>query len=66
MYRYFLLHIYVYIYDTITDSEWVPENLDDGHLDYYFFLLAGKILLILDIDELVATFHIYNMSGILF
>ncbi len=23
------------------DAEWVPENLDDGHLDWYFFLLAG-------------------------
>lgn len=22
-------------------NEWVPTNLDDGHLDYYFFLLAG-------------------------
>jgi hypothetical protein len=26
----------------ITDDQWVPENLDDGHLDYYFYLLAGN------------------------
>jgi peptide/histidine transporter 3/4 len=25
----------------IPGNEWVPTNLDDGHLDYYFFLLAG-------------------------
>jgi peptide/histidine transporter 3/4 len=24
-----------------TGNEWVPTNLDEGHLDYYFFLLAG-------------------------
>ena len=24
------------------DDQWVPENLDDGHLDYYFYLLAGN------------------------
>ena len=23
------------------DDEWVPTNLDDGHLDYYFIVLAG-------------------------
>jgi hypothetical protein len=26
---------------TRTGNEWVPTNLDEGHLDYYFFLLAG-------------------------
>lgn len=27
------------------DDEWVPTNLDDGHLDWYFFLLAGFMAL---------------------
>jgi hypothetical protein len=27
---------------TFADNQWVPENLDDGHLDYYFYLLAGN------------------------
>jgi uncharacterized membrane protein len=27
------------------DNEWVPENLDDGHLDSYFFLLSGLMML---------------------
>jgi peptide/histidine transporter 3/4 len=26
-------------------DQWVPANLDDGHLDYYFFLLAGLMVL---------------------
>jgi solute carrier family 15 (peptide/histidine transporter), member 3/4 len=25
-------------------EEWVPENLDDGHLSRYFFLLAGLMV----------------------
>jgi len=31
----------------IADDEWVPTNLDDGHLDYYFFLLAGLMAITL-------------------
>eukprot|EP01040_Poterioochromonas_malhamensis_P014576 gene14576-16151_t len=27
------------------NDEWVPTNLDDGHLDWYFFLLAGFMAL---------------------
>ena len=23
------------------NKEWIASNVDDGHLDYYFFLLAG-------------------------
>ena len=30
-------------------SAWIPENLDDGHLTYYFFLLAG----IMTINQIV-------------
>ena len=29
----------------LTDDQWVPTNLDEGHLDYYFFLLAGLMAL---------------------
>jgi dipeptide/tripeptide permease len=25
-------------------EDWVPENLDEGHLSYYFFLLAGLMV----------------------
>lgn len=25
----------------LVDNEWVPGNLDDGHLDYYFLVLAS-------------------------
>ena len=27
--------------------EWIPDNLDDGHLEYYFFLVAAIMLLTL-------------------
>jgi hypothetical protein len=27
-----------------SNNEWVASNVDDGHLDYYFFLLASLML----------------------
>ena len=26
-------------------DEWLPSDINDGHLDYFFFLLAGLMLL---------------------
>lgn len=26
------------------NNEWIASNVDDGHLDYYFFLLAGLMV----------------------
>jgi hypothetical protein len=34
-------HLCYFAPTNTTGNEWVPTNLDDGHLDYYFFLLAG-------------------------
>jgi hypothetical protein len=31
----------LYLVNANPNDKWVPTNLDDGHLDYYFFLLAG-------------------------
>ena len=25
-----------------SDSKWVTDNLNEGHLDYFFLLIAGK------------------------
>lgn len=31
--------------DDDADDEWVSTNLDDGHLTYYFLLLAGLMMM---------------------
>lgn len=28
-----------------SNNEWVASNVDEGHLDYYFFLLAGLMFI---------------------
>lgn len=28
-----------------SNNEWVASNVDEGHLDYYFYLLAGLMLI---------------------
>ena len=38
----------------LSDNEWLPENLDEGHLDYYFLLLAGLMVLTHVSDDLMA------------
>lgn len=43
----FMIIPLLYMVNANPDDEWVPMNLDDGHLDYYFFLLAGLMLLTL-------------------
>jgi hypothetical protein len=40
-------------------KEWVPENIDDGQLDYYFFLLA--VLMAIDLVS-IKYIYIYALS----
>ena len=35
-------------------SAWLPNNLDDGHLDYVFFLLGGVMLVNIGLFALLA------------
>lgn len=48
------------------DDEWVPTNLDDGHLDYYFFLLAGLMgITIVSILYCALLFTMPSVLGVL-
>ena len=40
-------------------DEWLPSDVNDGRLDYFFFLLAGLMLLNLLIYIPVAYFYKY-------
>ena len=46
----------IYIH-TYLDDEWVPRNVDQGHLDWYFFLLSG--LMALSLVGLTYYIHIH-------
>ena len=39
-------------------AAWVPNNLDEGHLEYVFFLLAGAMAVDMGVFVLAATFLI--------
>ena len=39
--------------------EWIPDNLDDGHLEYYYFLIAVMMLLTLPVFILCARRYTY-------
>lgn len=28
----------------IPNSQWIPKNINNGHLDYYFYFLSGTFL----------------------
>merc|ERR1719229_41214 len=43
---YLFATLLVVIVDSFT-PEWIPTDLDDGHLEYYYFLVAGIMLLTL-------------------
>ena len=43
---YLLAALLVVVVDCWT-PEWIPNNLDHGHLEYYFFLTAGLMVLAL-------------------
>lgn len=41
-----------------TNDEWIPDNIDEGHLDWYFYLLAGLMFAALIIFVYLAyQFH---------
>ena len=46
------------ILSTVADK-WLPDDVNDGHLDYFFFLLAGLMLLNLLIYIPIAYFYKY-------
>jgi hypothetical protein len=41
------------------NSPWIPDNVDDGKLDYYYFLLAGIMTLAYIIFVYVSQSFIY-------
>ncbi len=41
----FIIIPLVYLVNANVNDEWVPTNVDVGHLDWYFFLLAGLMSL---------------------
>mmetsp|Transcript_53490 Transcript_53490/g.93341 ORF Transcript_53490/g.93341 Transcript_53490/m.93341 type:complete len:657 (-) Transcript_53490:348-2318(-) len=48
------------IVNSDSSNEWVPTNLDDGHLDYYFFLLAGLMGLTICVFAYVSKDYVYK------
>merc|ERR1712100_614051 len=44
-------------------KEWVPHNLDNGHLEYYFFLLAGLMVINMIIYYFVSKGYQYMTSA---
>jgi hypothetical protein len=44
------------------DDEWVPVNLDNGHLDWYFLLLAGFMALTIGYFYWIASGYEYKTS----
>ncbi len=40
-------------------DEWLPDDVNEGHLDYFFFLLAGLMVVNLLIYIPVAHFYKY-------
>ena len=49
----------LYIVNSNPHNEWVPVNVDDGHLDYYFLVLAALMGVNLVVFYYVATKYNY-------
>ncbi len=49
----------LYIVNSNPHNEWVPVNVDDGHLDYYFLVLAALMGANLVVFYYVATKYNY-------
>ena len=43
---------------------WLPDEINDGRLEYYSFLLAGVLLLNLALFVLIARRYRYNCLGV--
>ena len=41
---YYVASLLAYIVKYASDSKWYPEDLNDGNVEYYMFLLAGLML----------------------
>lgn len=47
------------------NNEWIASNVDDGHLDYYFFLLAGLMVIAQVVFFVIGNGFIYADPQIL-
>jgi hypothetical protein len=48
-----------------SNNEWIASNVDEGHLDYYFFLLAGLMAIAQLIYSTLTTGFVYADAELL-
>lgn len=58
----FLVIPLLYLVNANPDDEWVPSNVDNGHLDYYFFLLAALMVVTLFYFSFISAGYEYKTS----